>query len=337
MVQILVEADHFATVLPHHLRHGDAGFFAPDLQWDLPAVTVAQRSNVVFSEAGELFDADGVLPESFLSQRHHARDIERFERKRMRALADPVAMGEGLLWITDRLSHNYYHWICDSLPRLEAWLIRHETARLILPRRVAAQRFVRDSLAAYSQVTLIEPPPAGHSGLIAMVLLTSRAAGEGKHHPLLTRKVGTRLRGHFSGEIPAGNKRLHVSRAGSRFRKLANEAALLPVFGRQGIETVHLEKMQFGQQLRLLKQASMMCGAHGAGLANMLFMVAGAQILELRRPGGTPNCFFTLAAVCGHHYSALACQPEAHDAHHHTGDIVADPQALQAALAALAP
>jgi capsular polysaccharide biosynthesis protein len=238
------------------------------------------------------------------------------------------------VWICDRLSHNYYHWICDALPRLEAYLLRHETARLMLPRRVHDQPFVRDCLAVYHNVEAVEPPPKGQAGRMERVWLIGVPAPEARQHPLLMASLRTRLTASLGGGIAPSGKRLHVSRAGARFRRLANEAALAPVFARHGYETVHLERMPFGEQVRLLAGATHVCGVHGAGLTNMLFMLAGGWVTELRRPHGSPLCFQALSGVCGHQYQHLACESDNADAHHHTGDLVADPDALDAALEA---
>ncbi len=305
-----------------------------DAHWHLPAVTARLKADVFFSEAGELFDRNEVLPDSFLSPRHHARDIERFEKKRLRTIAHAVPAGGGQVWITDRLSHNYYHWLCDALPRLEAWLSMHSEADLMLPLRVYSQPYVRDSLAAYPQVRLHLPPVEGF-GFLQTVWITSKVAGEGRHHPAFASMLAQRLRNAFAAGVKPIGRRLYVSRANSRFRRLANEAEMKPVLERHGFEMVHLEKMPFASQVQLLASATHICGPHGAGLSNMYFMARGAKILELRRTFATPNCFFMLAGVCGHEYGLLACQPEHQGAHHHTGDIVADASELEKALNAM--
>ncbi len=313
------------------LRHGTPWPSARREPRHLPAIGASMRTGIFFSEAGELFDRQHVLPESFLSPRHHERDIQRFEKKRLKTIAEAVPAGGGQVWITDRLSHNYYHWICDALPRLEAWLNVHESAQLMLPYRVLAQPYVPDSLAAFANVTVHKPPPT-KAGYLETLWITEKVAGEGMHHPVLAPRLAERVRRAFASDVKPDGRRLYVSRSGSRFRRLANEADLARQLELNGYETVQLEKMPFVQQVRLLASATHLCGPHGAGLSNIAFMAPGARLLELRRPVGTPNCFAELADVCGHEYRMLACQPEHRDAHHHTGDIVVDPAALANAL-----
>ena len=328
---LLAKPSVFSGSVPQNLAAHEAQFFMRDVTFDLPEIRTKTLSAVHFNEAGELFDANGVLPESFLSASHLARDIERFARRHKTALADPVGIGGQHLWITDRMSHNYYHWLCDCLPRLEAWLMQHADARLLLPRRVYDQPYVRDSLAAYPQVSLIEPPPKAASGRTCLKL-PGRVANAAQHHPLLAGRVAARLKRHFAGGVAAKGRRLHVSRSHSRFRRLANEAQLLAVLEKQGVEVVHLEQFSFGAQVRLLGEAEFVSGPHGAGLTNMMFMPRHSQVLELRQLAGTPNCFFTLANVCGHRYQVLGCASEREGVHPHAGDLLAEPQRLEAAL-----
>jgi capsular polysaccharide biosynthesis protein len=329
----LMEATQFSGEEPKGLRAGDARFFQDHVRYELPSLWTSQLHNIVFNEAGELFDTDGVLEASFLSERHLARDIPRFARRHRLAWADPARLEGAYLWITDRMSHNYYHWICDCLPRLEAWLLKHGEADLLLPRRVMAQPFVTDSLQAYPHVRLTAQPE-GFSAQVNQLTLPDRASAEGYQHPVLAAKVAARMRAHFGEGVRQGSDRLYVSRAHSRFRRLANEEELLPVLERHGFRRVHLETMRFGEQVRLLAGARALCGPHGAGLTNMAFMHPG-DVVELRQLGGTPNCFFTLANVCGHGYFPVACEAESEGMPVHTANIVADLTAVERALAQL--
>jgi capsular polysaccharide biosynthesis protein len=239
-------------------------------------------------------------------------------------------MDGSYLWITDRMSHNYHHWVCDCLPRLEAWLAANPGADLLLPRRVLAQSFVSESLAAYPQVRVV-PQPAGSSALVENLVLPDRTSPEGFQHPLLTARVGERLRNHFAAGIEPSGRRIYASRERARFRRAANEAALLSILVRHGYESVLFEQLSFGGQVTLMAGVERLCGPHGAGLTNMLFMAPGA-VVELRQLAGTPNCFFTLANVCSHAYWPVGCNAVEEGLPVHTADLSVDPQALEQAL-----
>jgi capsular polysaccharide biosynthesis protein len=127
-------------------------------------------------------------------------------------------------------------------------------------------------------------------------------------------------------------QRIHVSRAGARFRQLAHEEAIAPMLRRHGFRLLRFEDFMFPEQVRLAREADVLAGPHGAGLANMLFMPEGSHVLELRQLSGSPNCFYTLAAVLGHAYHVIGCRPAIETRHPHVADIVVDPQALERVL-----
>lgn len=326
----LVEEEEYSGRLPDGLRKGDERFFADHLSCNFPSIWTTQLRDVVFNEAGELFDEGGVLECSFLTLRHLHRDMARFQRRHRNAWADPAPLHGSYVWITDRMSHNYHHWICDCLPRLEAWLHKNPSADLLLPRRVHAQDFVTQSLAAYPQVRVVAQPP-GHSAKVEMLVMPDRASPEGHHHPFLTKAAGRRLREHFSPDVRPTGRRIFISRENARFRRLANQDSLLSVLERHGFEKVLFEEMPLSEQVALMAETQVLCGPHGAGLTNMLFMPPGG-VIELRQLGGTPNCFFTLANVCAHAYRPVACEPAEPGQPVHTADILAVAEELESAI-----
>ncbi len=328
----LIEASRFAAALPFNLRRGEEQHFAPDASWELPEISAGAYADMLINDAGEIFGREGISELSFLSHGHFMRrNHARYRRRHLSAEEAAVTLDGSFLFITDAHSHNYYHWLCDALPRLEAWLVRNPHARLLLPRRVHAQSFVRDSLAAYPQVEVVAQPQ-GLSMRIGELIVPGRAAPEARHHPDLTRKVAARLRAHFGGGVRHSGQRIHVSRAGARFRHLVHEEGIAPILRRHGFRLLRFEDFTFAEQIRLAAEAEVVSGPHGAGLANMLFMPEGSHVLELRQLAGSPNCFYTLAAVLGHSYHVVSCRPADESRHPHVADIVVDPQALERVL-----
>jgi capsular polysaccharide biosynthesis protein len=167
------------------------------------------------------------------------------------------------------------------------------------------------------------------------LVLPDRVAPEARHRPELVERVRQRLRGLYAADAGPPRRRIHVSRAGARFRRLANESDLGAVLRNHGFEIVHFEALAFADQIRLAAEAQVICGPHGAGLANMMFTQAQCGILELRQLAGTPNCFFALAQALGHRYQVLACDRLQEGQHPHAADIVCAPASLDAALAAI--
>ena len=78
-------------------------------------------------------------------------------------------------------------------------------------------------------------------------------------------------------------------------RLLLNEDELAARLAAMGIEVVKLERLPVAQQIALFASAKLVVGAHGAGLANIVFCSAGTCVLEL-----TPD------SICRQNFAALA-------------------------------
>lgn len=337
----LSHAEHFVRPAPVGGSPAEAPVFADSIDCICPPVEARVLRDVVFNASGELFDAQDVLECSFLDpDRFEARDRARYARRHAAAWAAARDLAwnstEDLVWITDRHSHNFHHWLCDALPRLEVWLQNYPAANLAMPGRAFRENFVRESLDAYAGlVRVIEPPSDDPPMRIQLLVSIGRTAPVAQQHDRLVAAVTARLRRRYGGEPPATGRRIHISRAKARLRRIVNESELAPVFAAHGFETVFAEEMSLAEQVSLMAGASVIVGAHGAGLTNMMFMPAGGTVLELRRLHGPPNCFFTLAGACGHQYRYLACETPGGIAHPHAADIRVDPLQLDQNLAAL--
>lgn len=324
---ILLKAMSFYRPPPANLQPGDAAVFSAQGGCHCDMVMARMLDAAAFNPSGELFADGDVLAESFIDERQYLRrDVKRFRNRAAESLSAPLFGPRGSVWICDRHSHNYHHWFADALPRLEAWLGVRGSATVVLPRRVAEQPFVAESLAAYPEAEFLAGPEtlARLEGLI----LVGKVSPPGRHHDWLAGKVAERMRAHFAGDVTPGAALLHVSRREARFRRIANEAEAAEVFARHGVQTVVLEGRTLKEQLRLLASARFLAGPHGAGLSNMLFMLPGGTVLELRQPEGPPLCFLELAAGRRHAWRYLACEPADPLAHPHAADILVNPEAL---------
>ncbi len=89
-------------------------------------------------------------------------------------------------------------------------------------------------------------------------------------------------------------------------RKIENEQELIELLKQFEYEVHCLEDYSFQEQLNIMAATKFLVSNHGAGLTNMLFMPAGAKILELRHVSDNHNnCFFSLASGMEHDYYYL--------------------------------
>jgi capsular polysaccharide biosynthesis protein len=296
---------------------------------------LAEHRNVVFAPGGEAF-VEGKILAGYFPANDGARRLPDswYESRHLQAARGAVAFAGDHVWITDRFSADYYHWIFDCLPRLEAFLTRRSHGRLLLPRGIWGLPFVRPSLAAYPQIELVDPPPPAKGGRVECLLVPDAAAGNRLDE--FSGRVAMRLVGKFAKGIkPSASVKLHVSRILARKRKLANEPSLAATFARHGYKPVMMEQLDFGEQVRLAASASAIAGVHGAGLANSLFMRPGSAVVELRQIAHDQNRFRSLATARGHSYFHVPCKPANPHAPTHAGDVACEPGTLDEALASL--
>jgi len=323
--------------MPANLRPEDFQTFEGSAFYPGADALARPVNTLAFRAKGEFFDGLDLCPEYYPANdtaRRLRQDqvLARASKTRAEAAKHP---GDWL-WITDRFSANYYHWICDCLPRLEAWVASgNDPRRLLLPGGVSGRKFVRESLCAYPEVEVGAPADESRDGLAERAWIAGPVAANGNHHPGWQDAVANRMRSCFQAGRATG-ARLWVSRSAAARRRIANEAALAPILEKHGFRIVAMEQLAFAEQVRLAASASILAGPHGAGLANMAFMRPGGTVLELRQVAGTMNSFHSLAAARRQKYFYLPCQPAERGHPVHAADLVCEPEALDRALSRVA-
>jgi capsular polysaccharide biosynthesis protein len=112
--------------------------------------------------------------------------------------------------------------------------------------------------------------------------------------------------------IPLANspKRIYISRAKARSRKIANEEALKPLLAEYGFSFCFLEDLSFDQQVVLFANAEVVCGVHGSGLTNVLFNRPGAKLIEIYHPQFPEILWWEFASLSGVDYYFLLGEGE---------------------------
>lgn len=196
--------------------------------------------------------------------------------------------------LTGEHEANYFHWIVEILPRLfvcEQLKIDpqipllvtaglHDNLYRLLDLVRHPERLVirLEPGARYTVKRLIYP------GEVTRILDTyDRAPGlDTVYLPVaLLRALSTRIRdGAATGSQPGRRRRIFVRR-GSGHRKLLNEAEIEAVLVERGFEAVSTELLTIAQQLALFREATVVVGASGAAMANLLWMRPGTRALIL--------------------------------------------------------
>jgi capsular polysaccharide biosynthesis protein len=307
--------------------------FDHELERVLPRAELLKMHDVWASSDGFLFKGGRVLPESFafpfLQTDGRARGAIKFLARNY-LLRERRKFEPGAAWIVDNWSHGYFHWLADALTRL--YVIK-EFARdlvLLLPHRYAALHFVQPSLKAFG-VREVKFIGRDEVFLCRNLFVPTHTAPPGNHDAGVINGVRDLLLAEYGGDTGAGGERIYISRGRARRRKIVNEEEVVAALREFDFRVIHAEDHSFGEQVRIASRASYLVSNHGAGLTNMLFMPAGASVLELRHEADrVNNCYFTLASVARLNYFYQTCEPETPGEDAHTANLRVDVATLKA-------
>jgi capsular polysaccharide biosynthesis protein len=181
---------------------------------------------------------------------------------------------------------NYFHWLIDCLPRLA--LYRGDCGALLV--NGPLQTFQTQSLAqlgfADADLLPVDYPRACMIGR----LFYPRTASAACMAPMTFRPATLEwLRDKFASLRSRRKawRKLFISRARhaeAHGRRLLNEAELAAVAAEHGFASICCEDLPFDAQVTLFSEATVIAGAHGAGLTNMIFAPEGATVVEMIGP-----------------------------------------------------
>ena len=173
---------------------------------------------------------------------------------------------------------NYYRWLMETLPRM---------------------RFVRESNFAYDWLYCCQQQPFHRRSLSLLGCDLGRVIASDRNKfvraerlvvppfvdeaepwiiPWLQEQFLPLAKTRKSEILP---KRIYITRRKTSGRRVANEAELLEHLQAIGFVSTVLEEIEWLDQIALFRDAEVVIGAHGAGLANLVFCSPGAFVIEL--------------------------------------------------------
>ena len=263
--------------------------------WLIGAEGVILANHTWFSHG---FDAAGCHEGRF------ARFVDHVLRN---ADATPLP-GTTLSLLSDFASDNYCHFLLDALARLalvEAAGIDLDTVTTILVPKPCSEN-ARRLLAALplpaEKIVTIEAEPRARF-LPERLIAPTFPGAPGCYGPL----VPAFLRARFPRRTPAAGRgmRLYVDRTAMR-RPLENRDEVLAVMVEHGFRIY--DPSDHDDQPADFAAASAVVGAHGAGLANLVFSQPGTPVLELVPTDQIHPYYFTLAQAAGLDHAFLPCR-----------------------------
>jgi capsular polysaccharide biosynthesis protein len=167
---------------------------------------------------------------------------------------------------------NYYHWMIESIPRLD-WLSAQNNLPVLLanPRR----KYHTQSIE-YLHPPSLEPICISQPTMFDQLVFVEFLA---KSNVRLSPLIRDFYRAHSPNSGPR-RRRLLVSRADAGIRRIVNEPDLMQALSWLDFELVQLTPMSVEEQAMLFAEAEIVVGPHGAGFANLCFCQKGTRVLE---------------------------------------------------------
>ena len=77
------------------------------------------------------------------------------------------------------------------------------------------------------------------------------------------------------------DKKIYVTREDSSYRKIVNEADIIPILRSKGYKIINPQLYTIDQQIQIFSEADKIIGAHGSNLSNIIFCKPETEIFEI--------------------------------------------------------
>jgi len=318
---------------PNNMVAEDKSIFDPYLEQVIPHMEVRVLNNILVSSYGTMYKNFSLLKEctpyyfdphnDFLPQfmkeyidaggRFFGGSIERFVRHFL--VFRKTYEEEAYFWCSDQYSHGYFHWLCETLPRIYLIsLLGLENPKVILPgptmRNVS---FIQQSLDfLFPNITFSFTENQEMRRFKQLTWISQMGKPFQFNSPLIG-SFREFVLGKLTGKFNHKKKRLYISRKTAIRRKILNEDQVERLLKNFGFEIICLEDYNFEEQIQMFSHSEIVIGIHGAGLANMIFLPKDCFVLELQRRLTWSTCYFRLANSLDLNYYYLFCNHDSEE------------------------
>lgn len=208
----------------------------------------------------------------------------------------PVEVPGRLGVLASRGDGNYYHFLVDALARLG---VMEQCPQLAPPDRwyvPAGARFQRDLLAMVGlrPEQWVDADEVPHVRAECLVV-PGQPSATVLNPPWVVEFLRSRLLPAV--DVTGPRTPIYLTRGNQpNNRRVVNEEQVLALLVERGFTAVDPAALSVAEQIRACATASVIVGAHGAGLANIMFAGPGAAVVELFPAGDAlPDCYWTLS------------------------------------------
>ena len=207
--------------------------------------------------------------------------------------------------VTASNQYFYWHWLFDILPRL--LMLEHMekcTEKIYIQKRFPFQRETLALLGILSDERIIDCDQIPIISATRLVIPCHQIAAGREFPNWVCQVLRERFLSHASDKQNFMGRRIYVSREAARFRRVLNEGEIIDLLKQYGFSLVRLENLAFTEQVKLFRDAEVVVGASGSGLANLVFCSKGTKVIELF-PTSTADANFRLSRTLNLDYYYL--------------------------------
>lgn len=214
-------------------------------------------------------------------------------------------------------SGNYFHWIVDHLPTLEAYFAykTYANEEPVVLLGANAPAFAKESLDELKIPYTVDDH--GHY-IVDRLVVPTWTREDGYVRPSAVQF----LKGIFPENPNRFYRNIYISRRNALTRRLTNEEAVEEFLLTKGFGTEIMENLPFREQRRRIAEAVNVYGPHGAGIVNVIFG-RSPNTVEFVQPGYTNPCCWLVGDAAGCQYGFVIGEQENRE------DLWLDPKKLQ--------
>lgn len=227
---------------------------------------------------------------------------------------EPIQIALSLVNI---LSRNYYHWLCEILPSVEAYFQYFrktgQKAKVIIDQDAPEFQTATLLQLGIEEENIIKWTNK-RTKVSELIVVSSRylAVGEGFWASgfILSKGAFDWLRDRYLQEGRTKSRNIYISRRDAKGRRVVNDEELQEFLTSKGFETVTLSGMNFKDQVQLFQEANCIMTVHGAALANTIFATK-LRVIEFfpsKRKANSPSIYFQIGFYYDHKYWVMECE-----------------------------
>jgi capsular polysaccharide biosynthesis protein len=281
----------------HHLKNKHINHYH---SLNIPQINICSINNGLLTANNHLFKGLQFIPTGLITD-FDSRKLNLKQRTwqliKNKTSSNKSYYKGSFLLAFDQWSNNYFHWFTETLPRLIHLKKKHPDSTIMLPIELQHISFISNCIDLFDISPLwIDPTKIN----IFQELWYIHTIPPFR---LIIPDLQIELKENILTRIPNKEsspfRKLYISRAKSKIRKIVNEMELIAVIQKYGYEIVYAEELSLVEQVELFSQSAKLIALHGAGLTNIMFMPANSKVLEIRNPEilTQPLCYFQLANI----------------------------------------